>query len=82
MAASIHGYVDIVRMLIEAKAQVNTQKEVCCSYHQKTHCTIIIPSVIVPAHELTVFLYTGWLDCSSPGSSGRKGLCSEATDRG
>ena len=72
MAASIHGDVDVVRMLIEAKALVNIQEEVCCSYHQKTHCTTIIPSVIVPAHKLTVFLCTERLDCSSPGSSGRK----------
>ena len=72
MEASIHGAVDIVKMLIEAKAQVNTQEEVCCSYHQKTHCTIVIPSVIVPAHELTMFLSTERLDCSSHGSSGRK----------
>ena len=76
MAASFHGHVDIVRMLTEAKAQVNTQKEVHCMYspyhHQKAHCTIITPSVIVPAHELTEFLFTERLDCSSPGSSGRK----------
>ena len=39
MKASFHGHVDIVRILIEAKAQINTQKEVCCSYHQKTHHT-------------------------------------------
>ena len=37
MEASFEGHVDIVRILIEAKAQINTQNEVCCSYHQKTH---------------------------------------------
>ena len=30
MTASFEGHVDIVRILIEAQAQVNTQKEVCC----------------------------------------------------
>ena len=60
MTASIHGHVDIVRMLIEAKAQINTQEEVCCSYHQKTYCTIITPSVIVPAHELCFCPQVGW----------------------
>ena len=39
MAASLGGHVDIVRILIEAKAQINTQREVCCSYHQKIHYT-------------------------------------------
>ena len=29
MAASFQGYVGIVRMLIDARAQVNTQDEVC-----------------------------------------------------
>ena len=30
MTASFEGHFDIVRILIEAQAQVNTQKEVCC----------------------------------------------------
>ena len=30
MIASFNGHVDIVRILIEAKAQVNTQDKVCC----------------------------------------------------
>ena len=46
MAASIHGHIDIVRMLIEAKAQVNTQEEVCCSYHQKTHYKSSYPALL------------------------------------
>ena len=33
MKASRKGHVDIVRILIDAKAQVNTQEEVCCYYH-------------------------------------------------
>ena len=39
MTASFEGHTDIVQILIEAKAGINTQEEVCCSYHQKTHCT-------------------------------------------
>ena len=39
MTASFEGHTDVVQTLIEAKAQINTQEEVCCSYHQKTHCT-------------------------------------------
>ena len=35
MVASVEGHVDIVRMLIEANAQVNEQDEVCNSIHQK-----------------------------------------------
>ena len=46
MGASFHGHVDIMRMLIEAKAQVNTQEEVCCFYHQKIYCTTIVSSII------------------------------------
>ena len=33
MAASFKGHVNIVRLLIEAKAQINIQDEVCYSYH-------------------------------------------------
>ena len=40
MVASLNGHADVVQTLIEAKAQINTQEEVCCSYHQKTYCTI------------------------------------------
>ena len=39
MTASFEGHVEIVRILIEAKAHINSQNEVCCSYHQKTHYT-------------------------------------------
>ena len=39
MIASFNGHADAVQTLIEAKAPINTQQEVCCSYHQKTHCT-------------------------------------------
>ena len=37
--ASSKGHVDIVRLLIEAKAQINTQKEVLNSYQQTIHTT-------------------------------------------
>ena len=36
MVASFEGHTDIVQTLIEAKAEINTHYEVCCSYHQKT----------------------------------------------
>ena len=39
MVASFGGHTDIIQILIEAKAEINTQDEVYCSYHQKTHCT-------------------------------------------
>ena len=35
MAASFQGHVDIVRLLIDAKAQLNTrEKEVCCKKYK------------------------------------------------
>ena len=37
MAASLQGYGAIVRMLVEAKAQVNAQDEVCWSYCHNIH---------------------------------------------
>ena len=37
--ASRGGHVDIVRLLIEAKAQVNKQKEVWLLLPPETHCT-------------------------------------------
>ena len=54
MAASFEGHTDIVQILIEAMAEINTQEEVCCSYHQKTHCTQHMTT-----H--TVWLYTAVL---------------------
>ena len=39
MAASSEGHVDIIKMLIEAKAHVNKQDEVRHIHYQKTHCT-------------------------------------------
>ena len=63
MVASCNGHTDIVQILIEAKAEINTQKEVCCSYHQKTHCTQHMTTHIV-------WLYTAVLGevtvCYSP----------------
>ena len=46
MVASFEGHVDVVKVLTEANAQVNTQNEVCSYIPKKTHCTTIIPSVI------------------------------------
>ena len=40
MRASLEGHVDIVKILIEAQAQVNTQSEVCC--YKVTHKNICI----------------------------------------
>ena len=39
MTASFEGHVDIVRALIEARAQVNTRKEVWLLLPPETHCT-------------------------------------------
>ena len=41
MTASFEGHVDIVRILIEAQAPVNTQKEVCC-YKIKVCATLTV----------------------------------------
>ena len=41
MAASFVGHPHIVRILIESKAQINAQKEVSCSFHQKMYCTTL-----------------------------------------
>ena len=58
MTASFEGHVDIVRILIEAKAQINTQNKVCCSYHQKTHYTThhnnYVNRVILQSHYVFV----------------------------
>ena len=42
MAASLEGHVNIVRMLIEAKTQVNTKDKVCSIPLQKLHSIIYI----------------------------------------
>ena len=52
MRVSLYKHADVLQTLIEAKAQINTQEEVYCSYHQKTHCT---------THHHTVLLYTAVL---------------------
>ena len=54
MTASFEGHIDIVRILIEAKAQINTQEEVCCSYHQKLITLYTTYNIISP---YTVLLY-------------------------
>ena len=47
MAASFEGHVDIVRMLIKAKAKVNLQDEVCNHYctHAMFGCTAASVSI-------------------------------------
>ena len=57
MTALYHGHGDIVRVLTEAKAQVNTQEEVCCSYNQKTYCT--------PSYPVLLYLHMNYL-CFCP----------------
>lgn len=37
MTASFNGHVDTVRMLIEARAQIDAQEEVCYSYHMRMY---------------------------------------------
>ena len=59
MAASFNGYTDVVKTLIEAKEQINTQEEVCCSYHQKTH--IMTHSEVVLGQVTVCFCpQNGW----------------------
>ena len=53
MKASRKGHVDIVRILIDAKAQVNTQEEVCCYYH-----TLYNEPVVGPQLHSWKVLYT------------------------
>ena len=64
MTASFEGHVDIVRTLIEAKAQVNTQKEVWLLLPPETHCTThhTVLLYIAVLGELTVCFYPqdGW----------------------
>ena len=77
MAASIEGHVDIVRMFIEAKSQINTQDQVCYNIiflppENTLHFIVTLSGTVAAVlGELTVFLSTEWLDCPSPGSSGR-----------
>ena len=42
MVASFEGHDDIVRMLIEAKARINIQDEVCCSDKLKILCNLYL----------------------------------------
>ena len=62
MIASFHGHVDIVKMLIEAKAQINTQDEVYCSYHLNTYYTTNVISnlavLYVTVHRMAGLLFT------------------------
>ena len=37
MTASFEGHVDIVRILMDANAHVNTQDEVCCYFTMQGH---------------------------------------------
>ena len=73
MTASFMGHVDIVRALIEAKAQVNKLDKVWLllppenTLHNTSSYTVLLYNI------LFVFLSTGWLDCSSPGNSRRQG---------
>ena len=59
MTASFNGHVDIVRTLIEAEVQVNTQEEVCCPTSRKTlHST---------SHRHTVLLCIAYYLSNSVG---------------
>ena len=59
MTASFEGRVVIIRILIEARAQVNTQNEVCCFYHQKTHC-MLYPTHYLHMRYFYFFPQDGW----------------------
>ena len=53
MTASFGGHVDTVRILIEAKAEVNIQDKVLCSYHNlPSQCGVHAAPVIY-----TMYMY-------------------------
>lgn len=64
MTASANGDDEIVRMLIEAKAQVNTQDKVYVPLLPPEN-TLLDHLLLYVLGELTVFLSTEWHDCSS-----------------
>ena len=59
MTASSEGHTDVVQTLIEAEAQINTQEEVCCSYHQKTHCTTHSAVQLLSYNDINMMAFWG-----------------------
>ena len=64
MTASVEGHVDIVKILIEEKAHINTQDEVCCFYCRNALKPInIIFYLHYNVGELSVYIsvpQSGW----------------------
>ena len=70
LIASFMGHVYIVRMLIEAKAQINTAKEVCLSVqHYSTHH---MTSHSINKSLLYICGSAGWVDFTTYGGSRRQ----------
>ena len=59
MTASFEGHVDIVRILIETQAQVNTQDKVCCYKNNKTCMYIATLTVLCPQYGWTALHLAG-----------------------
>ena len=82
MMASFNGHVDIVRILIKAKAQINIQNEVQMYVSEntlpQTYCIsaqlyeLHVAKVLCTCGQQCVCLSTGWMYCSLYGSSRRQ----------
>ena len=57
MTASFEGHVDIVRILINADAEIDTQDEVCSLSHT-AHIFIKFSKLTVSVHRLAGLLFT------------------------
>ena len=71
MTASFEGHVDIVRILIEAKAQVNTQDEVCCNFTTQWKAYI---------YKNPFFSQAGWTALHLASQGGKAGVVKLLTE--
>ena len=67
MTASYEGHVDIVETLIEAKAQLNTQKEVWFYYYKNIQETI----KFYCTHKMCLYPQNGWTALHLAAQGGR-----------